>query len=234
MNFKQTRTRILAALSGTVAPVLLRILRDSNRIEVQHVEPYERFRNRGQNFIIAFWHGQMLPILFYIRTGGYYTFISPHRDGEYIARALEGMGHHALRTSLRDRRLRALGEALKLAREGETLAVTPDGPRGPRYRAKDGIVKLSRKTDLPILPVAGVSGRAHVFSSWDRFCMPLPLGTIHVRFGDPLFPDETNDIERDRRRLEERLNRISREAGEGLPGLDEYLEEFRAGSAAGG
>lgn len=226
MNKKMERL-VFGFLSRWLAPPLLRALRASNRMVVEGEQFHRELVQEDQNFILAFWHGQMLPLLFYFREGGFYTFISPHRDGEYIARALEGMGHHSLRTSLRDRRLRALARALRLARDGHTLVVTPDGPVGPRFEAKAGIVRLSEKTELPILPAAAMASRARFFSSWDRFVMPLPLGTIRVVFDEPIRLWETDrTMEQKQDHIERVLNRLTRRAVEVLPQPSKYVDQF--------
>lgn len=223
---KPWQRSVFGWLSRWVAPHMIRALRSSSHLEVQGEVNLTRLTGADQNFILAFWHGQMIPLVFYFEGAGYYTFISPHRDGEYIARALKGLGHHALRTSLRDRRIRALGEALKLARRGETLVVTPDGPIGPRFRAKPGIVRLSEKTKLPILPVAGLAGRARFLSSWDRFCLPLPLGEVRIRFGAPLrYWQRDSTLEAKTEALQERLNRLTREVARVLPRPERYLDD---------
>ncbi|MFB6345757.1 MAG: tetraacyldisaccharide 4'-kinase [bacterium] len=186
---KSYRRKIFGALSGTLAPGILRALSWSQTYDVLNEDKLFDLAERRTNFLLAFWHGQMLPVLFYFTRSDYdqsrfYTFISPHRDGEYITRAASGLGINALRTSLRDRRLGALKEALRVVREGNNLAVTPDGPIGPAFQVKEEIVDLSRKLDLPILPVAGLPSRAKFFDSWDHFCLPYPCSTVRVVFGD--------------------------------------------------
>jgi len=169
-----------------IAPPVLKAIRFSCSMDVEGENWPTGLREKNQNFILAFWHGQMIPLLYYFTGAGFYTFASPHRDGQYIANILEGMGHYSLRTSIRDRRLKALVKALRLARSGETLAITPDGPVGPRREVKEGAIGLSEKTGLPILPAAGLARPARIFSSWDRFCLPYPFGRLNIKFSRPI------------------------------------------------
>lgn len=216
---KKIEQPVFKFLSRWVAPSLLKLLRLSCTINGQNEEFYHDLKD--ENFILALWHGQMFPLLFYFGPVGFYTFVSPHRDGSYIARVFTGMGHHSLRTSLRDPRLSSLAEALKLARRGESLAITPDGPLGPRCRAKPGVINLSEHTELPILPAAGLARPAKHFSSWDNFCLPLPFGELAVDFGEPIcFWKKNLSMAEKQKQLEERMNRLTVSCTEKL-GLEE-------------
>lgn len=225
---KSLRREVFSFLSGTIAPSLFKGLSWSQSYTVEGEDRLEELRAES-NFILAFWHGQMLPVLFYFTRSRfdqsrYYTFISPHRDGEYITRAAAGLGINALRTSLRDRRLSALKEAVKIARQGYNLAITPDGPIGPAFCAKEGIIRLSRKLELPVLPVAGLPSRGKYFGSWDHFCLPYPFSTLRIEFGNVLYPwrgDVKTDVAR--KTLESRLRSLSRRvATEAMQNPSEY------------
>lgn len=231
---KSTRRTVFGFLARWLAPWILKGLRSSSDLETdgsRHVRALER---ADQNYILAFWHGHMLPLLFRFWRQGFYCFISPHRDGEYIARAVEGLGQHSLRTSLRDRRLKSLVRALRLARRGERFAVTVDGPVGPAFEVKRGIVQLSAKTGLPVVPAAGLASRAYVASSWDRFCLPLPLGTIRVTLGEPVHFSEDRDLEEQRRSLERTLRDLTRRTSDHLPGTRTYRRLFEETLRDGG
>lgn len=212
---KKLKRKVFGFLSGTLAPPLLKLLATSQSYQVENEGALEEVAAEGANFILAFWHGQMLPVLFYFTRSDYdqsrfYTFISPHRDGEYITRAAAGLGINALRTSLRDRRLSALRDAIEIARDGYNLAITPDGPIGPAFEAKQGIVRLSKKLDLPILPVAGLPSRGTYFESWDHFCLPHPFATVRMAYGEPVYPArDEGDAESMVGRLGESLRDLS-------------------------
>jgi len=207
---KKFEETVFTFSSRWFAPTLLKLLKLSCSLASHNDKYLDSLLEEEQNFILAFWHGQMLPLLFYFGPAGFYTFISPHRDGEYIARALEGMGHYSLRTSLRDRRLRSIAEALRLTRRGENLVITPDGPIGPRCRVKPGIIKLSEKAEIPILPAAGLAGPAKHFSSWDNYCLPYPFSNIFVEFAPPIcFWKKDLSLDEKQKQLEEIMNNLS-------------------------
>ncbi len=199
--FDNLKRSVFTGLAEVVAPPLLKSFAASQTYNVENRRPLEEVSETSDNFILAFWHGQMLPTLFYFTRSffdqsTFYTFISPHRDGEYITRAADGLGINALRTSLRDRRMEALKKVFEIVRQGNNLAITPDGPIGPAFEAKKGIVRLSRRFGMPVLPVAALPSSAKIFDSWDHFVFPYPLGRVEVEFGEPLrFESEQSDFE---------------------------------------
>ncbi len=215
MDFShRLKTNLFYFLSRWVAPQLLKTIRWTSSVKVSNRDNLSKLFP-AKNFILAFWHGQMLPLVQFFLNSGFYTFVSPHRDGEYVSGMMKGMGQNALRTSLRDVKISALVEGLRLARQGETLAITPDGPIGPRLTAKPGIIKISQRTELPILPAAGLATKARYFSSWDRFCFPLPFGKIMLNFGAPFSPAEISEPVDDLTgELENKLSSLTEELAE--------------------
>jgi len=81
---------------------------------------------------------------------------------------------------------------VRLAREPYDLAITPDGPKGPRHQAKEGVAQLAKLTRRAIVPMAFVASRGHRFASWDRFLLPYPFCRAVYAYGEPLYcaPDE--------------------------------------------
>ena len=128
---------------------------------------------------------------------------SASRDGAIAARVLELFGAVAVRGSSSRRGAQALVELVSLARRGYDLAVTPDGPRGPRYEVKPGVIALAQHTGVPILPISYTLTRRLQLRSWDGFLVPLPFGRCHIRVGPMMpIPPDLDESERNRLALE--------------------------------
>jgi lysophospholipid acyltransferase (LPLAT)-like uncharacterized protein len=100
------------------------------------------------------------------------------------------------------------------AEHGYDLAITPDGPRGPRYVVQDGVMSLAQVTGLPIVPFSYNLNWKISIKSWDRFQIPLPFSRCEMNFAKPIrVPREATDAEREelRQRLETSLRGISRD-----------------------
>jgi len=156
-------------------------------------------------FIYAFWHESMLaPAKIHTHVK---VLISQSADGELIARVCQHLGLGTVRGSSKRGGAQAL---LQLIRQDQNthLALTPDGPCGPRRQVKTGIVLLASLSGLPIVPLGIGFTRAWRFQSWDRFAVPRPFSTIIGVVGEPLLvpPDlDSAGIEQQRRRIEDAM-----------------------------
>jgi lysophospholipid acyltransferase (LPLAT)-like uncharacterized protein len=157
-------------------------------------------------YILALWHGR-LGMLQFLRFGDrpLVALISGHRDGQLISKCAGHFGIITVTGSASRGGLRAARALVRLSREGHSLFVTPDGPRGPRLRADTSIVTLARLTGLPILPVAIINSRGFFLKSWDRFFVPGLFGRTVVRWGEPISARDDADPVATARRLQNAL-----------------------------
>jgi len=156
--------------------------------------------------------------------------ISQNIDGEMIARTLAKLDIGAVRGSSdkagKDKGGRAaLRGMLKMLKNGDSIGITPDGPRGPGMQSKEGLIVLARLSGVPILPVAGASNRARIMGSWDRFNLHLPFARGLIKWGEPIHvPRDADDQTMDaiRLQLDDTLNTLSAETRHkiGVPPLE--------------
>ncbi len=136
--------------------------------------------------IVAFWHRHLFTMLAHHRGFRVCVPVSEHRDGEFIAHVMERAGVASERGSTSHGGIGLLKGLLRRLEEGWSVAVTPDGPRGPRYSVQPGVALLARRSGLPVHPVGVAARPAWVFSSWDRFALPKPWARVAIVFGRPL------------------------------------------------
>ena len=190
-------------LAGTLGRWLTDALMATCTFRVEHGERYQHFVDRGEPVIFAVWHGRLLPLTFHHRQRGIAALISQSGDGEYIARVVEGWGYEPVRGSSSRGGREALRALVKRARRGQSLAITPDGPRGPRQQLQPGVIIAAQLTGLPIIPLGGGASRAWWPGSWDRFCVPKPFATVRVVYGEPRYVPRDADEEALRRHAAE-------------------------------
>ena len=194
---------------------ILRILALTIRKNVHHEEYPEKFWDRGQYVIAAFWHQRLLMMPFLPHKGKVGMLISQHRDGEFIARAVKLFGIDSVRGSTTRGGLGALRVMVRFFETGANLAITPDGPQGPKHIVQMGVVELARITSAPIVPIAYSASRKKVFNSWDHFILPLPFCKVAYVWGEPIFVPrhlQKEELEGKRLFVQERLRRITEEA----------------------
>lgn len=136
--------------------------------------------------IWVFWHNRMFLVpwirqnMFPGQPGGFLT--SPSGDGAVIADACSEFGLKPVRGSSSRGGAKAMMEMAELLRTGHDLGVTPDGPRGPRYRLNMGVIKLAQLTGAMLLPVHVRYDKAVRFKTWDGFLLPLPFSRVEIEF----------------------------------------------------
>ncbi len=191
---------------------LLRALFLTIRVRRVGREHFERFRRTGTPVIFVFWHGQLLPLVHVHRHEGIVVLVSEHGDGETIARIIERNGFGSVRGSSTRGGSGGLRGLVRSARAGRDLAITPDGPRGPRGVFKPGALAAAQMTGLPVVPLAVAASRAWRFDSWDRFMVPRPFSRVRVGYLPPrTVPREAtrNDLEKMADEIASELNALS-------------------------
>ncbi len=155
--------------------------------------------------IYALWHGRMFILIYFYRKRGIKVLISQHLDGELVARIIKGLGYHPARGSSTRGGLKGFFE---LSQEAGTrsLAITPDGPRGPKEIVQPGIILLAQRTNLPIIPLGASAQRKWILPSWDGFLLPHPFSPAVVVEGQPLWVERNLGEEA----LEEKRNELAR------------------------
>lgn len=141
--------------------------------------------------------------------------ISMHRDGRIISDTIAHFGIKTIVGSTSKGGAAALRNMVKTVKTGEYVGITPDGPRGPRMRAQEGMITIARLANIPIIPVSYASTRSKIFGSWDRFVAALPFGRGVFVWGEPIHVPHTADkteLEKSRKEVEDSLNAVSAEA----------------------
>lgn len=129
--------------------------------------------------------------------------VSKSFDGEYLARVVQRFGHYAIRGSSSRGGVKALVAMIKRMREGMPMGFALDGPRGPRYEAKQGSLVLAKKTGFPVLPFIVESKRYWQLGSWDKMQIPKPFTDAMVFIDLPIYVDaDATDADLDAKQVE--------------------------------
>jgi lysophospholipid acyltransferase (LPLAT)-like uncharacterized protein len=186
----------------------------------------EPFWTRPDNRIICgVWHGRFMLAhrlwAFEPQVPKAKFLISRSREGGIVAHAARTVGSEVVRGSAakRGQQKGGVGATFEMVRHmegGGMMAMTPDGPRGPRMRAKMGPIQIARMAQAPMLGFGWSTRWRIALNSWDRFILPLPFGPGVLVWSDPIpapAPDASDEeMEATRLRFEQELNRISAEA----------------------
>ena len=162
--------------------------------------------------IISSWHARLLltPLLLGKWQGP--LIISDHRDGELISAVFASFGLEASRGSSSTGGAKALLKVIRMAKEGYSPGITPDGPRGPAQVVKDGVAQIAIKSGLPIVPVCYASNHYWRLSSWDKFYIPKPFSKGIVVIGEPLFANKSEKPEAFTLRIQQVMDKNQQQA----------------------
>lgn len=209
---KQWKRRFLEwfaihVFGGLILPLLIK----SWRVELD-LPPHLKQLRGGHKVILAFWHNRQIGL---IRVADELrpvkVLISRHGDGEIIARIVARFGIGSVRGSSTRGGKTAVRQLVSASRQSH-LAITPDGPVGPRYHAKQGVALVAALTGLPVTWISWSTDRAWRFKSWDRFILPKPFARIRYRVEGTVEIDRNagaEEIEAGRLEIESRLNTLT-------------------------
>jgi lysophospholipid acyltransferase (LPLAT)-like uncharacterized protein len=176
----------------------------------------EKFWLEGQPFILAFWHGRILMMpCCWEQKKTIYILMSQHRDGQFSADVVGQFGLKTIAGSSSQGGANAFRTLIKALKNGNYVGIAPDGPRGPRMRASEGIVSVAKLSGAPVIPAAISSSNGRHLSSWDRFLVSWPFGQRVLVWGEPIYVERnasSEDEEAARCQIEVALNKITAEA----------------------
>lgn len=200
---------------GRAGALAVRLWGRSLRVDWDLPESVRVIEYSGDQVIYAFWHCHILPLAWAYRGRSAVVLISRHGDGEAITQVVHRLGYGTVRGSTTRGGVRAALEMARFGRNGYPLAVTPDGPRGPRHRLQPGIVLIAQRSGRPIVPLAAGMRFGWRLNSWDRFELPAPFSRVRVVAGEPIpVPADLphSEFEAWERRIQEAMDEVERRA----------------------
>ncbi len=176
------------------------------RLGNHHVET---LKTQGRQWIYSAWHNNTAMAVWMERDQGLAMMASDSSDGELIARAIAALGNLPIRGSSSAAGDRAVRDMVRALRNGHSSALTPDGPRGPRYHLQSGALWIAALSGCALVPYHIEADRQWVFSkSWDGHKIAKPFSNVYVSIGEPFEVSRAlmkADSERLRQEFEERM-----------------------------
>lgn len=175
----------------------------------------------GKRYLYAFWHENMLVPAFQFRDLGIAVLISRHADGQLIARAIERLGFTTVRGSSTRGGVEAIKGMIRQSQNGH-IAITPDGPKGPRRVAQQGVSFIASLSGKEVIPFGVGFARAWRLKSWDRFVLPVPFSRVVLMTGKPLaVPSglDESDLEFWRKTIQMEMDRVQDAADRSVQGI---------------
>jgi len=218
MGVVKSLTRASPVRAGLcwLGSLYIRLVHASGRWQVEGGEIPARFWQKSEPFILAFWHGRIMMMPYcWRRDRPINMLISQHRDGQIIARTVSHFGIDTVAGSSSKGGSQALRAMLRSLKGGVSVGITPDGPRGPRMRASEGVAQVARLSGVPVIPCGFSAARRRTLGSWDRFTLALPFSRGLFVWGEPVHVPNDADgeaLERARLAIETALTDVTQAA----------------------
>jgi lysophospholipid acyltransferase (LPLAT)-like uncharacterized protein len=179
------RVPVPPALVRWVGVPVVSLVAATWRVDRRHHERFAAFLASQGPRLLLLWHETLLPLLVSHRNHGVSIIVSEARDGRYLANFATRLGYGAIGGSSHRGQVKAMRGALRGLEAGIPIAVTPDGPKGPRRVIKPGALQALQAVGGRVMPVYADARPAVRVNSWDRFLVPLPFARVRIAYGEP-------------------------------------------------
>ncbi|MGQ0697940.1 MAG: lysophospholipid acyltransferase family protein [Panacagrimonas sp.] len=216
MEESNSKFPLKARVLGFILSLVMRLIFFTSRKTFTNAAVMERHLDQDRPFILVSWHNRNIMACF-----GYLAHQRPNRrfiplasasrDGSLAAAAMHSLGVECIRGSSSQGGSKALRQMLRAVKAGNDLGITPDGPRGPKYKVQPGVVTTARMTGIPLIPMAYQARRKKILQSWDAMIVPYPFNELHYAYGEPIHVAKDADeaeMERCRVRVEQEMMRL--------------------------
>ncbi len=188
---------------------LIKLTNQSYRLQVEGWEAVKEALDSGESLVFSSWHGKSWVPAYFLRDLGIYALTSLSRDGSYMTEILHKLGWKTIRGSSSRGASRSLLALYRKLKEGASTALTPDGPTGPIYEVKPGIIFLQEKAGSMLVPM-GVDARwKKNFASWDKYLLPFPFSKTALVFGEPFSFEAGLEMEAKQKILKEKMKAVN-------------------------
>ena len=131
----------------------------------------------GERIIYCIWHENLLLPTLYFGRPDIAVLISQHRDGQLLGSLIQSLGMGMVTGSTTRGGVEAVRKLVDENAPFRHLAVTPDGPRGPRRVVQQG---------MKVACVGVGYRRPGRLGSWDTFAIPRPFTRARCVTADPI------------------------------------------------
>lgn len=206
---KKFSRKYLTPLLKYVLPPLvwlwIQVIRRLSRFKCHGLHHCDELDRQGKAYIIAYWHSRQFVLPFIPNNREVHCLISASHDGTIATGLMRLFGKTMIRGSSSKDGMAAMMAMMRVLRDAGVVAVSPDGPRGPAFKTKPGIIQMAQSLNVPIIAMSFDNNRKKVLSSWDSFYLPRPFGKINIVMREPVYIDTHSTIEQGCQALDDEL-----------------------------
>ena len=175
---------------------VLSLIYKTNKFEVHGEQHFKNAEENNKPILLCVWHGRMLYPIFYVIKNRIKTWAlaSPHRDGAMMGNILSKWGVQIIKGSSNKQSENAVQQMQTIFTQDKKaiIAITNDGPKGPRHKAKKRSLEIAQQYNAQIITITGDSKKKWIFNTWDQFYLPKPFGKIIINIA-PVYESKTGE-----------------------------------------
>jgi lysophospholipid acyltransferase (LPLAT)-like uncharacterized protein len=198
MNIKKRLVKnfLIQKILAFIAAIYIHVVAVTSNIKFINNSIPEQYWKNDRPFILAFWHSQLMMISFSWKNKKKLNIIaSGHSDGRFGAYIGKYFKLNNIPTYDKHKNI-SLRPIFKLLQQKDYIGIAPDGPRGPKEKMSEGIIKIAKKTKIPIIPIGFWSSKNFQLKSWDSFLISKPFSRCSFVWGEAMvIPEDSTDQE---------------------------------------
>ena len=166
---------------------------------------------KNKRLIVIFWHNRLLMAPYcWNYSKPFKMLISSHRDGKIISNAVAHLGIETIKGSSNKNKISSVKEILINLNMDNVVGITPDGPRGPNEKMKEGIVSLLKKTNATVIPLSYSAKFNFKLNSWDKFIFVTPFNKFVAVWGNAIEYNNKKKLDENLQIIQDELNRVTK------------------------
>jgi hypothetical protein len=195
---------------GFVISLYIKICFHTSLWYVRNNKELEKHIEKNSKIIVIFWHSRLLMAPFcWNYSNNFKMLISSHRDGRIISRAVSHLGIETIQGSSNKNKISSAKQIINELNQKNIIGITPDGPRGPNQKIKEGLISMQKKTNSVIFPLCYSAKFYKRLSSWDKFMFVYPFNKFVAVWGNPIIYNKKKSLTQNISIVQNELDRVT-------------------------
>ena len=207
---KFLQNELIQNIAGFLISLYIKICFHTSLWYVKNNKSIKNHIKKKSKIIVIFWHNRLLMAPFcWEYKNNFKMLISSHRDGRIISSAVSYLGIDTIEGSSNKNKITSAKQIINELSQKNIIGITPDGPRGPNQKIKEGLVSLQKKTNSVIFPLCYSAKFYKQFSSWDKFMFVFPFNKFVAIWGKPIIYDKKKSLSQNISIIQNELDRVT-------------------------
>ena len=207
---KFLQNELIQNIIGFLISLYIKVCFHTSLWYVRNNKSIESHIKKKSKIIVIFWHNRLLMAPFcWAYKNNFKMLISSHRDGRIISSAVSYLGIDTIEGSSNKNKITSAKQIINELNQKNIIGITPDGPRGPNQKIKEGLISMQKKTNSVIFPLCYSAKFYKQLSSWDKFMFVYPFNKFVAIWGNPIIYDKKKSLSQNILIVQNELDRVT-------------------------